>query len=103
MKEENCYLVTPALPKEDIIWFLDILERMLRLYQSYASRIIDMTWHKFDVCITSPVKALVKGNERFILDWLLERIKILKANHFSDNDIQIFFQVWAGVNPAFWV
>lgn len=82
-----------------LTWFFCHTDSILQIYKHDASRFIDFKFHQFEV--TTPDFKL-KGNQKFVLDWLLERIQIIINSNYRPEDVRKFFLVWAEVHYMFW-
>lgn len=82
-----------------LAWFFCHTYSILKIYKRDAKKYIDLTFHSFE--LNTPNFKL-KGNQRFVLDWLLERIQIIIQNNYNPEDVRKFFLVWAEVHRMFW-
>ena len=60
-----------------------------------------MTYHHAEITTEN---IHLKGNQQFVLDWLLERLRIINtvdATHQREHVIK-FFDVWSEVYGMFW-
>ena len=80
-------------------WFFCHTDSILKIYKHDASRFIDFKFHQFEV---NTPNFKLKGNQKFALDWLIERIQIIINSNYRPEDVRKFFIVWAEVHYMFW-
>lgn len=80
-------------------WFFCHTDSILKIYKHDASRFIDFKFHQFEV---NTPNFKLKGNQKFALDWLIERIQIIINSNYRSEDVRKFFIVWAEVHYMFW-
>ncbi len=68
------------------------------LYRYSKETIVDLTWHTYDI---KTYYINLKGNQKFIQSWLLERLNAIQKNN-NENDIYKLFAVWQYVHQDFW-
>lgn len=74
-------------------------DSILKIYKRDAKKYIELTFHSFE--LKTPDFKL-KGNQGFVLDWLIERIQIIIQNGYNPENVKKFFLVWAEVHRMFW-
>lgn len=82
-----------------LAWFFCHTNSILKIYKLDASKYLNFTFHQFEV--NTPDFKL-KGNQKFALDWLLERIQIIINSNYRPEEVKNFFLVWAKVQHMFW-
>lgn len=91
------YMTMPqVLTNAELSWFFHHMYNIL--YRYSKDTIVDLTYHTYDIK-TDYIN--LKGNQKFIQSWLLERLNAIQKNN-NDNDIYKLFAVWQHVNQEFW-
>ena len=83
----------------ELIWFLHHAYNILYIYKK--DNYVDLTYHTAEIS-TENIK--LKGNQKFLLDWLLERLQIIATSdseHQREHIVK-FLDVWSEVYPMFW-
>ena len=91
------YMTMPqVLTNAELSWFFHHMYNIL--YRYSKDTIVDLTYHTYDIK-TDYIN--LKGNQKFIQSWLLERLNAIQKNN-NDNDIYKLFAVWQHVHQEFW-
>lgn len=91
------YMTLPqVLTNAELSWFL--LHMYNLLYRYSKETVADLTWHIYDI---KTYYINLKGNQKFIHSWLLERLNAIQKNN-NENDIYKLFAVWQYVHQDFW-
>ena len=92
------YMTLPqVLTNAELSWFFLHMSNLLYRY-SKKKTVVDLTWHTYDIK-TDFIN--LKGDQKFIQSWLLERLNAIQKNN-NDKDIYTLFAVWQYVHQEFW-
>lgn len=83
----------------ELIWFLHHAYNILYIYKK--DTYVDLTYHTAEIS-TENIK--LKGDQKFLLDWLLERLQIIATSdseHQREHIVK-FLDVWSEVYAMFW-
>ena len=91
------YMTMPqVLTKDELSWFFHHMYNIL--YRYSKETIVDLTWYEYH--ITSEY-VNIKGNQKFMQAWLLERLNAIAKNNDA-KDVYRLFAVWRYVASDFW-
>ena len=91
------YMTLPqVLTNAELSWLFLHMHNLL--YRYSKETIVDLTWHTYDIK-TDFIN--LKGDQKFMQQWLLERLYAIQKNNNS-KDIYKLFAVWQYVHQEFW-
>ena len=91
------YMTLPqVLTNAELSWLFLHMHNLL--YRYSKETIVDLTWHTYDIK-TDFIN--LKGNQKFMQQWLLERLYAIQKNN-NPKDVYKLFAVWQYVHQEFW-
>ena len=94
---QQFYMTLPqVLTNAELSWFF--LHMYNLLYRHSKETVVDLTWHTYDIK-TDFIN--LKGDQKFIQSWLLERLNAIQKNN-NPKDVYKLFAVWQYVHQDFW-
>lgn len=91
------YMTLPqVLTNAELSWLF--LHMYNLLYRYSKDTIVDLTYHTYDIK-TDYIN--LKGDQKFIQNWLLERLHAIQKNN-NTKDVYKLFAIWQYVHQDFW-